>query len=176
MQPEQKQDSRCSLPYADKLRAVCFAPCIRPWWPLAYLWRFEGVVCGEMYGQKEYPALVRTVVLKQEEQNMFVLLLGAGLTKASIQGRLFIFTASNLNTAVNIFTYITENPVRRLLPAMIHLWVPHHPLYWCQVPDFVKEESSLVFKQLLAVCYRYSLHQESLIGQLTCLQVKPSIF
>lgn len=77
-----------------------------------------------MYGQKEYPALVRTVVLKQEEQNMFVLLLSAGLKKASIQGRMFIFMASNQNTAVNIFTYITENPVRRLLLTEIHLSSP----------------------------------------------------
>ena len=30
----------------------------------SYLWRFEGVVCGEVNGQKEYPALVRTVVLQ----------------------------------------------------------------------------------------------------------------
>lgn len=28
----------------------------------AYLWRFEGVVCGEVYGQEENPALVRTVI------------------------------------------------------------------------------------------------------------------
>lgn len=31
----------------------------------SYLWRFEGVVCGEVYGQEENPALVRTVILKQ---------------------------------------------------------------------------------------------------------------
>lgn len=32
------------------------------WW-ISYLWRFKGVVCGEMYGQEENPALVRTVIL-----------------------------------------------------------------------------------------------------------------
>lgn len=36
---------------------------------LAYLWRFEGVVCGEVYGQEENPALVRTVILMQGERN-----------------------------------------------------------------------------------------------------------
>lgn len=113
-----------------------------------------------MDGQKEYPALVRTVVLKQEEQHMLVVLLSAGLTKASVQGTMFIFMASNLNTAVNIFTYIIENPVRRLLLTKIHEF-SHHPLYWPQVTDF-----SLVFKQLLAVCYSYSLHHESFIGLL----------
>lgn len=33
----------------------------------SYLWRFEGVVCGEVDGQEENPALVRTVILKQKD-------------------------------------------------------------------------------------------------------------
>ena len=37
---------------------------------LSYLWRFEGVVCGEVYGQEENPALVRTVILINEETHL----------------------------------------------------------------------------------------------------------
>lgn len=39
---------------------------------LAYLWRFEGVVCGEVYGQEENPALVRTVILMQGERSSII--------------------------------------------------------------------------------------------------------
>lgn len=39
---------------------------------LVYLWRFEGVVCGEVYGQEENPALVRTVILKQTDTCWFI--------------------------------------------------------------------------------------------------------
>jgi len=27
------------------------------------LWRFEGVICGKVYGQEKHSALVRTVIL-----------------------------------------------------------------------------------------------------------------
>lgn len=40
---------------------------------LAHLWRFERVVCGEVYGQEENPALVRTVILmKRNKRNPFI--------------------------------------------------------------------------------------------------------
>lgn len=39
---------------------------------LAYLWRFEGVVCGEVYGQEENPALVSTVILMQGKRNPLI--------------------------------------------------------------------------------------------------------
>lgn len=106
-----------------------------------------------MYGQKENPALVRTVVLEGQQQNVLVLLLTAGMTTASIPGRmfgtafLFIFRASNLNT-VNIFKCINANPDRKQNPFGFEL--------------------SLVLKQLLA--------HKSLVSQLPCLQVKSSVF
>lgn len=54
---------------------------------LPYLWRFEGVVCGEVYGQEENPALVRTVILKQGERNPFILSVSARMTNECIQNR-----------------------------------------------------------------------------------------
>lgn len=47
--------------------ACCFF-CVCVHLCLPYLWWFEGVVCGEVYGQEENPALVRTVILKQGEK------------------------------------------------------------------------------------------------------------
>ena len=48
-------------------RCVCVYVCVC----VSYLWRFEGVVCGEVNGQKEYPTLVRTVVLQQGKKKRF---------------------------------------------------------------------------------------------------------
>lgn len=54
---ERHYDLLTLFKYAASL-CVCVHQC------LSYLWRFEGVVCGEVYGQEENPALVRTVILK----------------------------------------------------------------------------------------------------------------
>lgn len=35
---------------------------------LSHLWRFEGVVCGKVNGQEEYPTLIRTVVLLERAE------------------------------------------------------------------------------------------------------------
>lgn len=73
--------------YAASL-CVCVHRC------LPYLWRFEGVVCGEVYGQEENPALVRTVILKQGERNPFILSVSARMRNECIQNRLENTTAA----------------------------------------------------------------------------------
>lgn len=45
-----------------------------------------------MDGQKENPTLVRTVILKQGQQNMLIVLVNARLTNECIQNRIYCKT------------------------------------------------------------------------------------
>lgn len=177
MQPGNKSKmDDWGFPYADKLSTdVCSRGVIFPRWWFPYLWRFERVVCGEMYGQKENPALVRTVILKEKHQNMFLLLPSARMIKTSIQGGTLRHRMAVQES--HLFSRLHQDKYIQLLSRK-KSWQnsADHKDPFLSFPSSLTTGIRLTLQirnfhkplEFLLHVYRY-LHLESLFSQLTCV-------
>lgn len=110
----------------------------------AHLWRFEGVVCGEVYGQEENPALVRTVILKEREAQWASLQLWYKRKQAG---------GKHIVRTIQSRAHVREFPIN--LKQRLKLWLCEYlrvPLLWLASETLKQKRRNLLWNSEDMMC------------------------